>query len=912
MRYLIGLLLCGTWQAVGDPERSPRAVGVRSLPLAIMVLALVLGSGVARANDIYIGQTAAGSGNGSSCANTYAYGFFNTAANWGTGTNQIGPGTTVHICGTITDSLSGNMFTAQGSGSSGSVITLKFETGASLQSPGESVFINLNSQSYFLIDGGPTCGYKNGAFAASTACNGSILNTLNGYAGQTCPGGACLYQINTKAILGLGNNIEIRNLQIGPIYIHGDTSDLTFGTPGPGCITNGTGTNYNFHNLIAHDVAWCINAGTSNFNLSYSEIYNVDHGFATGQTSDTPVTINNVMVHDNWFHDFSVWDTSNNSFHHDGLHLFSYCATNVGGNETYCPATTITGVNIYNNIFSGDWGGNTNTNIFFEYNINGNVFNNVSSVTTTGGQLSNGFFNGGGGASGTTYFNNTVIGKAGGAVQTYEVLGIFNGPNLFIENNVATDSAMLATNGPFPTNCPYTLPAGAGGGTQACINTGYTLATNAYLAPSTVGNALGWTNCIGASCTNGLFLNLNSGGFAAFEAGAPETGGLFENTTEPNGTYLNGTTGAEISGSPTIGKGTNLTSLCTSFGISGNPCNFDILGNPRPATGAWDIGAYQYGSSPGPYVYYVSNAGSDSADGSIGTPWQTVAKVNGLACGTASGQLGPGDQVLFQDGGTWREQLTIPCGGSSGSPITFGTYGSGAAPIISGANVIANGSWTAVVGSVAFAPNGGSVPQTVTLSSATSGATICYTTDGSTPAATTPGTCSHGSAYSAPFSMSSPGNIEALATKASLINSAVTTSTAYTTTNLLVSPTDFTNAAWTLGGTGCTLTATTVIAAAGSVSCTLTQTVSVSTSTTYTFGLTDTLTSGSGVWSDLQPQLTTTWANMCDAGGFTPSGTPTFESCSGSSSTATSVQVKFLISGTGPMTVSLTGVTFHD
>ena len=204
------------------------------------------------------------------------------------------------------------------------------------------------------------------------------------------------------------------------------------------------------------------------------------------------------------------------------------------------------------------------------------------------------------------------------------------------------------------------------------------------------------------------------------------------------------------------------------------------------------------------------------------------------------------------------------------------------------------------------------MPQTVTLSSATSGATICYTTDGSTPAATTPGTCSHGSAYSAPFSMSSPGNIEALATKASLINSAVTTSTAYTTTNLLVSPTDFTNAAWTLGGTGCTLTATTVIAAAGSVSCTLTQTVSVSTSTTYTFGLTDTLTSGSGVWSDLQPKLTTTWANMCDAGGFTPSGTPTFESCSGSSSTATSVQVKFLISGTGPMTVSLTGVTFHD
>ena len=880
-----------------------------------VILAVVVCASFCFANDVYLANSSAGANDGSSCANAKAYTYFNSSGNWSatpTGI-QIGPGTTVHLCGTITDSLSGNMFTAQGSGSAGNVVTIKFETGASLQSPGESVFINLNSQSYFLIDGGPTCGYKNGAFAASTACNGSIYNTLNGYAGQTCPGGSCLYQVNTKAIIAPGNNIEVRNLQIGPIYIHGDTSDLTFSPPGPGCITNGTGTNYNFHNLIAHDVAWCINAGTSNFNLSYSEIYNADHGIATGQVSDTPVTINSVVVHDNWFHDFSAWDTTDNSFHHDGMHFFSYCDTNVGGNETYCPATIITGVNVYNNVFSGNWGGNTNTNIFFEYNINGNVFNNVSAVTLASGHvLANGFFNCAGGANGKNYFNNTVIGSAGGTVQTYHVLGICGGPSQLIENNVATDSTMLSTNGPFPTNCPYTLPAGAGGGTQECINTGYTLATNAYLAGAGFGNAWGYENCTGASCTGNDFLNFNSGGFAAFESGAPETGGVFEDSVEPNGTYLNATTGAEISGSPTIAAGTNLTSLCTSLGISGNPCNLDITGNARPSSGAWDIGAYQYGSSPGPYVYYVSNAGSDSADGSIGTPWQTVAKVNGLACGTASGQLGPGDQVLFQDGGTWREQLTIPCGGSSGSPITFGTYGSGAAPIISGANVIANGSWTAVVGSVAFAPNGGSVPQTVTLSSATSGATICYTTDGSTPAATTPGTCSHGSAYSAPFSMSSPGNIEALATKASLINSAVTTSTAYTTTNLLVSPTDFTNAAWTLGGTGCTLTATTVIAAAGSVSCTLTQTVSVSTSTTYTFGLTDTLTSGSGVWSDLQPQLTTTWANMCDAGGFTPSGTPTFESCSGSSSTATSVQVKFLISGTGPMTVSLTGVTFHD
>jgi hypothetical protein len=382
--------------------------------------------------------------------------------------------------------------------------------------------------------------------------------------------------------------------------MHGDTSDLTFSAPGPGCITNGIGTNYNFHNLIAHDVAWCINAGTSNFNLSYSEIYNADHGIATGQVSDTPVTINGITVHDNWFHDFSVWDTTNNSFHHDGMHFFSYCATNVGGNETYCPQTIITGVNIYNNVFSGNWGGNTNANIFFEYNINGNVFNNVSAVTfPRGDQLANGFFNGGGGAIGTNYFNNTVIGLSGGS-QTYKVLGIFDGPSELIENNVATDSAMVSTNGPYPTNCPYTLPAGAGGGTQECITTGYTLATNAYLGAIPLSNGLGYLNCIAASCSGNVFLDFTPSGFTSFEAAAPEIGGVFESSVEPNGTYLNATTGAEISGSPTIGKGTNLTSLCTSFGISGNPCDFDILGNPRPATGAWDIGAYQLIAGPTP------------------------------------------------------------------------------------------------------------------------------------------------------------------------------------------------------------------------------------------------------------------------------------------------------------------------
>src|SRR3989338_2937505 len=71
----------------------------------------------AASSNIYLSQSAAGSGDGSSCANARAVSFFNASGNWGTGATQIVPGTVVHLCGTITTDL-----TFQGSGASGSQI----------------------------------------------------------------------------------------------------------------------------------------------------------------------------------------------------------------------------------------------------------------------------------------------------------------------------------------------------------------------------------------------------------------------------------------------------------------------------------------------------------------------------------------------------------------------------------------------------------------------------------------------------------------------------------------------------------------------------------------------------------------------------------------------------------------------
>jgi hypothetical protein len=83
-------------------------------------------------------------------------------------------------------------------------------------------------------------------------------------------------------------------------------------------------------------------------------------------------------------------------------------------------------------------------------------------------------------------------------------------------------------------------------------------------------------------------------------------------------------------------------------------------------------------------TYYVSNSGSDSNSGtSQSSPWQTIAKVQNEM---SAGLFRPGDSILFQAGGTWYEQLSIPSGvnGTSGSPITLGSYGSGAKPVIDG------------------------------------------------------------------------------------------------------------------------------------------------------------------------------------------------------------------------------------
>jgi len=92
-------------------------------------------------------------------------------------------------------------------------------------------------------------------------------------------------------------------------------------------------------------------------------------------------------------------------------------------------------------------------------------------------------------------------------------------------------------------------------------------------------------------------------------------------------------------------------------------------------------------------TYYISNSGNDGNSGTDpSTAWQTINKVNSF------GSFAPGDSILFNRGDTFYGGISISNSGSSGNPITFGAYGSGANPVITGFTSV--NAWTNISGNI--------------------------------------------------------------------------------------------------------------------------------------------------------------------------------------------------------------------
>ena len=486
---------------------------------------LILTSQAAFGNDVYIAQSAAGSANGSDCADAYADAYFNGASNWTSGTpsrTQIGPGTTVHLCGTFAVAPGATELDFQGSGSTGKPITLLFETGANFTSPYFGSAISSNGNSYLTIDG-QTTGSSTSAIASTD--NGTTLNNQQNGAGISLT--SC-------------NNCTVRNITIGPIYVHTCTLPVANCTDENGQNTDGIwvngGSNITINNTVTHDSKWCLfynfpgSATNSNVTISNNTVYNCDHGIAVG-SGNTGAQLNGLQIFNNAVHDGANWDDVGNANHHDGIHVWSSHA-----------GALISSTQTYNNYIYGNWGANLNAFIFQQgAQTQDYIFNNLLVDSTTTGHYGCGYIclmpNG------VSVLNNTVIGPgpaSGVGINVY-------GTNVTVENNV--ESSMLNA----------AAISGSGSATVWDYNAYYNIAGN------------GWQH--------NPFSTWKGWGHDAHSLNKP----------------LN----LSPSFSPTLTSGALIQKGANLSGLGVAPLNLDKAGVARPSLStAWDVGAYQLVAPP--------------------------------------------------------------------------------------------------------------------------------------------------------------------------------------------------------------------------------------------------------------------------------------------------------------------------
>jgi hypothetical protein len=377
--------------------------------LARVLAALVIACAFASAKDIYIAQTAAGSGTGASCANAYAVSFFNTTANWGAGVSQIGPGTTVHLCGTFTGAgENSTMLTVRGSGSSGSPITILFETDAVLTAPNWA--------------GNPTGAIDYGAYNYITIDGGT-----NGEINATATGTGLVYQQGGRAITGTGANLTVKNLRIINMYqrIAGG-SELNDGSTSMVIVANGVNAVVEYCTI--EDAGWAIVLSGDNSIARYNTISHVDHGAAMNSA--------NWKFYGNDLYDWDVWDAADANYHHDGVH---------------CYANSTLTAYVYNNKFRGVYGNNMNMPIFLEGGAsptkclaeggNAYIFNNVFAPSVAAGGAGMAGVIGGAGSNSGVFINNTILGQTPSSQPLGMVAGFAQ--NLNYQNNASSGSGWL-------------------------------------------------------------------------------------------------------------------------------------------------------------------------------------------------------------------------------------------------------------------------------------------------------------------------------------------------------------------------------------------------------------------------------------------------------------------------------------
>ena len=420
----------------------------------------------AQAANVYISQGGGTFSGGSACngQNTQTPAWFNNGGNWGNGSAQIGPGTTVWLCGTFTDSTPGDtLLSFQGSGKSGSPITVKFDTGATLTntaywSTGEAM--SIYGKSYTIVDGGS---------------NGLIQNTGNGSSlpnQATSAGLRCTDCTNSTA----------RNLTVANIYVHSSAGDSLGHSQDTGGIIFTETTNNTISNNTIHDAGNCIvgssdTSSETGFAVTNNTVYHCNWGILL--TGNANQTMTGATITGNQVYDAYVWDDAADSAHHNGIHL-----------NTSSSSALITGTAICGNWVHGNFGLNNTGWVYidaltpYDGSESGNIVCNNLLANEANTGPNNGFVTDAGVS--TKIVNNTMYLVPGDCADP--------GPGAVYENNICV-GAVTAIRGDGFTfalvdyNVYYNIQMGwTTGSSCGCMNFSSWQSTTGWDAHSTTSN----------------------------------------------------------------------------------------------------------------------------------------------------------------------------------------------------------------------------------------------------------------------------------------------------------------------------------------------------------------------------------------------------------------------------------------
>ena len=456
------------------------------------------------------------------------------------------------------------------SGTQTNPITIHFESNAILSAPAVETWINAYGQNWITIDGGT---------------NGVIENTDNG---SPPPWGTFGHQLNTTGILdcnnccvpgAAGNGITVQNLTIQNLYVrtpsstdpmHKDPYSYQNGDGSGICLG---GNNVTVANSTVSYAQSGITIAGNNVTVSSNVILACNHFIeipgGAGSSMSTMTFMNNIID------GMDVWEipsgTPDLGFHRDGLFFQTdgvisnvYISRNHIG-PGFNPKTSDAGsAAIWFGGSAGPYG--TYNNVY--------VFNNVLNLKPPLA-WSDGAGGVGGAGSNALVANNTSV--SGGD------LGVALANETYYNNIIDEPggSAIGVNVTPAGTNIKNT------------INIDYNVYAN---EPTNVG----WGPFVEVQNGSNVIIDPTLGQWqidTAWDLHSSSADPSFVNPNPAGGDYH------LQAGSPALSTGKNLTSYCSLAPQLATLCQ-DWDGNQRPASGAWNIGAYGQCTSncpaPGP------------------------------------------------------------------------------------------------------------------------------------------------------------------------------------------------------------------------------------------------------------------------------------------------------------------------